>query len=460
MKYKIKAAEITSSYIGLDKKIIYEFIEDCPNKETGDFSIPCFKLCKFINKNPNIIAKELCENIFSDQFEKIKNVGPYLNFFINKSLFSYEIINNILKQENILYKGEKSQSKNICIECVVPKYKYCFKMCDLLSMITGKSLSRIYESQNNNVVNIGYIQSEFNGTQYDGKFINNISSLLKYEFDKICNEETYNNKTFEQHGLQQYIFNDGLIKFISLEKYNMAPYIIWTSDCGNTEKLVRLNSFIELYSKYNIHKYIHIGDLFDTYEFKQLLKIIEIIQDVKGKHQEIKFVHNNILSRNILSLQYSNLLMKFLNCIDNEKCTDEEISDIIFNLFINIGEKNKKFNYDNKYKSLNYIRDTCRKINRIIDTSMDREFDWTLLSTEVRLNILKKLDEFTMIVQKAADEVSPANIAIYILEIATEIDREFINTYNNFLNKSEIELLKAVLKVINYGLYLLGIDNK
>ena len=75
--------------INLNKEEIKELIEIPPNPEMGDFSFPCFKLSKTLRKAPNLISEELVNRINIDNsiFSNVKNVGPYINFFI-KNMFS------------------------------------------------------------------------------------------------------------------------------------------------------------------------------------------------------------------------------------------------------------------------------------------------------------------------------------------------------------------------------------
>ena len=75
--------------INLNKEEIRELIEIPPNPEMGDFSFPCFKLSKTLRKAPNIISEELVNRINIDDsiFSNVKNVGPYINFFVRNSEF-------------------------------------------------------------------------------------------------------------------------------------------------------------------------------------------------------------------------------------------------------------------------------------------------------------------------------------------------------------------------------------
>ena len=64
-------------------------LEIPPDNNLGDFAFPCFVLSKTFKKNPVEIAKNLSKRIKPNNFIKeVRAVGPYLNFFINKSKFA------------------------------------------------------------------------------------------------------------------------------------------------------------------------------------------------------------------------------------------------------------------------------------------------------------------------------------------------------------------------------------
>lgn len=83
-------------------------LEIPPDPKLGDFAFPCFVLSKTMKKNPVEIAQYLSTKIRPNDFIKeVKAVGPYLNFFINKS----KLVDSTLKK--ILKEKEKYGSSNI-----------------------------------------------------------------------------------------------------------------------------------------------------------------------------------------------------------------------------------------------------------------------------------------------------------------------------------------------------------
>ena len=89
-------------------------IEIPPNSEMGDYAFPCFNLAKKLKKNPVQIAKELSEKIKPDQnIRQAKSIGPYLNFFINKTSLSKELLLKIFSEKENYCRGKNRNETGI-----------------------------------------------------------------------------------------------------------------------------------------------------------------------------------------------------------------------------------------------------------------------------------------------------------------------------------------------------------
>ena len=83
MDYKAKIAGLIKNNVDLDIETIEKLIEIPPKPEMGDYAFPCFQPAKVMKKAPNMISAELKDKIDSEGFEKIENLGPYVNFFVD-----------------------------------------------------------------------------------------------------------------------------------------------------------------------------------------------------------------------------------------------------------------------------------------------------------------------------------------------------------------------------------------
>jgi len=105
--------EIWSSFRKEAEKLLKEagyegMIEDA-KEEFGDFTFPCFSLAKERKESPVDIAKDIVEKMEkSEYFEKIENVGPYVNFHINPKKMVREVIEAV--RNGSLFKFESKGS--------------------------------------------------------------------------------------------------------------------------------------------------------------------------------------------------------------------------------------------------------------------------------------------------------------------------------------------------------------
>ena len=92
-------------------------LEVPPNPEMGDYAFPCFILAKEWKKAPNEIALELSKRFKpNDLVVSVKAIGPYLNFFVNKTNIAQSTINQILKQKDKYGSTGIGKNKKILVE--------------------------------------------------------------------------------------------------------------------------------------------------------------------------------------------------------------------------------------------------------------------------------------------------------------------------------------------------------
>ena len=89
-------------------------IETPPDPKMGDFSFPCFALCKMSKKSPNETAKMIADTLKVDSLIKSINVqGGYINFEINEKHLIAETIHLILTKKETYGNLEQKQQKVI-----------------------------------------------------------------------------------------------------------------------------------------------------------------------------------------------------------------------------------------------------------------------------------------------------------------------------------------------------------
>lgn len=161
---EIIAKKLESQDIGLDSSEIYGLIEIPPQENMGDFSFPCFKPAKTLRKNPALIATELSEKLEDENFSEIKNVGPYINFFLDRKNFENEVINTILEKKEDFGKSDLGKGKTAIVEFSSVNIAKPFHIGHIRSTVIGDALRNIHEFLGYNTIATNYIGDY--GTQF------------------------------------------------------------------------------------------------------------------------------------------------------------------------------------------------------------------------------------------------------------------------------------------------------
>lgn len=168
MDYKKIIAERIKEYVDLEVEKIEGLLEVPPKPEMGDYAFPCFQLAKVMRKAPNMISQELSEKINKDGFEKVEALGPYVNFFLDKSSFSQSIINKVLSEGDSYGASQVGENKNIVVEYSSPNIAKPFHVGHLFTTAIGNALYKMYKFEGYNPIRINHLGDW--GTQF-GKLI-------------------------------------------------------------------------------------------------------------------------------------------------------------------------------------------------------------------------------------------------------------------------------------------------
>jgi arginyl-tRNA synthetase len=168
MDYKKLVAERIKQYVEMELEAIENLIEIPPRPEMGDFAFPCFQLSKVLRKAPNMIAEQLKNDIDKAGFEKIENLGPYLNFFLDKSVFVKNTIEAVLAEGDNYGSSKYGEGKNVVVEYSSPNIAKPFHVGHLLSTAIGNSLYKIMSFEGYNCTAVNHLGDW--GTQF-GKLI-------------------------------------------------------------------------------------------------------------------------------------------------------------------------------------------------------------------------------------------------------------------------------------------------
>ncbi len=170
INYKSSIAKIIKANIDfLTEEEIASMIEIPSNEKMGDYAFPCFKLAKELKKAPPQIASELAEKIAANElFEKVEQVGPYLNMFLQKEQFVKELVYDVNKKGEDFAKNDIGSGKTVIVEFSSPNIAKPFHIGHIRSTVIGNSIYKIFESLGYDVVRINHLGDY--GTQF-GKMI-------------------------------------------------------------------------------------------------------------------------------------------------------------------------------------------------------------------------------------------------------------------------------------------------
>ena len=74
----------------------------------GDYAFPCFTLSKKLKKAPNVIAQDFVKKLKVKGVKEIKNMGPYVNFFVDKVKLTENVLSESKKEKDYIQKGIKA----------------------------------------------------------------------------------------------------------------------------------------------------------------------------------------------------------------------------------------------------------------------------------------------------------------------------------------------------------------
>ena len=151
------ASELASIIDSLDQEAILNLLETPKNSEMGDIAFPAFSLAKVERKAPQMIAAELAEKINSQAFEKVVATGPYVNFFLDKSAISAQVLQAVITEKEHYADQTIGKQENVVIDMSSPNIAKPFSIGHLRSTVIGDSLSHIFQKIGYQTVKVNHL---------------------------------------------------------------------------------------------------------------------------------------------------------------------------------------------------------------------------------------------------------------------------------------------------------------
>lgn len=170
LNFKEEIAKLVSKQVeGLSESEVMELVEVPPDFKMGDYAMPCFKLAKAFRKSPQIISEEITASLSeSKYFSEVKSVGPYVNFFVNKSMLAESVLSAVNAEKERYGSSNIGEGKKVIVEFSSPNIAKPFHIGHIRTTVIGNALYKIYTYLGFDTVAINHLGDY--GTQF-GKLI-------------------------------------------------------------------------------------------------------------------------------------------------------------------------------------------------------------------------------------------------------------------------------------------------
>lgn len=274
MNFKLEIAYLLQQVTGVQQQEIVNAIEMPPNKHMGDFAYPCFKLAKQFKKAPALIAQELSEKIVKPDFiEEIKVQNAYINFFVSKSVYVKEVLEQVLCQNEKYGNSTVGEGKTIVIDYSSPNIAKPFHVGHLRSTVIGNALYQIFETLGYHCEGINHLGDW--GTQF-GKLI-------------VAYQKWGSKEAVEQYGIQELMriyvkFHEEAEKDATLEDEARSWFVKMQN--GEEEALSLWKWFYNISIKEFDRVYDMLGVHFDAYTGESFYndKMAAVVEELEQKN--------------------------------------------------------------------------------------------------------------------------------------------------------------------------------
>lgn len=257
----------------LTEEEISSLIEVPPSYDMGDYAFPVFRLAKIFRKAPPAIAEELAGKLsHNENFEKVQNAGPYLNFFINKEKLIETTLNEVKEKKTKYGSSDMGNGKTVIVEYSSPNIAKPFHIGHIRTTVIGNAIYKIYKFLGFDTVTINHLGDY--GTQF-GMLI---SAYKKWGDREVIEKDPINEllKLYVRFNAEadedESLRDEARYWFKELENGNKEAYELW-----EWIREISLKEFNKVYDMLNIK--------FDSYAGESFYsdKMPAVIEELKEK---------------------------------------------------------------------------------------------------------------------------------------------------------------------------------
>lgn len=312
--------------------------------------------------------------------------------------------------------------------------------------------------------------------------------ILDVSFDSYHGEAFYNDKmdrVIKELEAKNLLIKDQGAMVVRLEE-DTPPVLIKRSDGATLYTTRDLAALLYRHDTYNFDKALYVVGNEQKLHFENLKKVIALM----GYDFDIEHVNFGLVlkdgkkmstrSGKTTKLEYvlNEAVLKAKQAIEEKNPTLENkdevakvvgIGAVIFNDLKNDRTLNIEFDLDAMLKFEGqtgpYLLYSIVRIYSILRmNSLDSsKVDYSIYQAEDYYNLIKLLDQFPMVIQKAAETYTPSTIAKYLLQVAQAFNTFYakvkINDENEIIRNSNLLLVESIVHTLVEGLRLLGMKH-
>ena len=316
----------------------------------------------------------------------------------------------------------------------------------------------------------------------------NMYDILDVSFDSYNGEAFYNDKmdrVIKELEDKNLLVEDQGAMVVKLEE-DTPPVLIKRSDGATLYTTRDLAALLYRNDTYHFDKALYVVGNEQKLHFENLKKVVKmmgynfniehinfglVLQDGKkmstrkGKTTKLDYVLNQAVLKAKQAIEEKNPNLEN----KDQVAKVVGIGAVIFNDLKNDRTLNIEFDLDGMLKFEGqtgpYLLYSIVRIFSILKSNtLDvSQVDYTLYQDENYYSLIKVLDQFPSIVQRAAESYTPSTVAKYLLQLSQEFNTFYakvkINDSNDVVRQTNLLLVESILNILIEGLRLLGMKH-
>lgn len=134
-------------------------LEVPPDQKLGDFAVPCFQFSKLLKKDPTKIADELKLKL-KDKIKgisELKVVGPYLNFYVDDTKVTKELLEKVSKEKKKYGIHKKQKRLTYLMDVFQPNTHKAFHIGHIRNAVLGETIRQLIIANGDKAIALSYM---------------------------------------------------------------------------------------------------------------------------------------------------------------------------------------------------------------------------------------------------------------------------------------------------------------